>query len=142
MKVSLTIAVDDRKLSKAYNKLYPELKVLTTQLSSYEPQHPIGEMITVIVTDTERDGYIREDSKDGAYTYFMGMEPVHDEALLRTKLFGYLKKGIEDTPFTIPDHENYKKILSQWAKEYIYHLRVTEKGYPTFLNGKEYGIIK
>ncbi|EGT5661692.1 hypothetical protein AGJ34_14340 [Cronobacter dublinensis subsp. dublinensis] len=119
MKVSLTIAVDDRKLSKANNKLYPQLKVLTTQLSSYELQHPIGEMITVIVTDTEKDGYFREDSKHGVYTYFMGMEPGHDEALLRTKLFDYLKKGIESTPFTIPDHENYKKILSQWAKEYI-----------------------
>ncbi|EOC0210790.1 hypothetical protein ACOJCK_003663 [Cronobacter dublinensis] len=119
MKVSLTIAVDDRKLSKAYNKLYPELKVLTTQLSSYEPQHPIGEMITVIVTDTEKDGYFRKESKDGAYTYFIGMAPVHDEALLKTKLFGYLKKGIENTPFTIPDHENYKKIFYHWEKEHI-----------------------
>ncbi|EOC1340288.1 hypothetical protein ACI09V_003906 [Cronobacter dublinensis] len=119
MKVSLTIAIDDRKFSKTYNKLYPELKVLTTHLSSYEPQHPIGEMITVIVTDTEKDGYFRKESKDGVYTYFMGMEPVHDEALLRTKLFGYLKKGIESTPFTIPDHENYKKIFYHWEKEHI-----------------------
>ncbi|MGN4007504.1 hypothetical protein, partial [Cronobacter sakazakii] len=103
MKVSLTIAVDDRKLSKTYNKLYPEIKILTTQLSSYEPKHPIGEMVTVIVTDTERDGYFREDSKDGAFTYFFGMEAVHDEAFLKTKLFGYLETAIEKTAFTIPD---------------------------------------
>ena len=75
MKVSLTIAVDDRKLSKTYNKLYTEIKILTTQLSSYEPKHPIGEMVTVIVTDTERDGYFREDSKDGAFTYFSVWRP-------------------------------------------------------------------
>ncbi|WP_226991931.1 hypothetical protein [Cronobacter condimenti] len=87
MKVSLTIAVDDRKLSKVYNKLYPELKILITQLSSYTPQQPIGEMITVIVTDTEKDGYFREDSKDGVYTYFIGINPVRDEALLKTKFF-------------------------------------------------------
>ncbi|WP_105611318.1 hypothetical protein, partial [Cronobacter malonaticus] len=103
MKVSLTIAVDDRKLSKTYNKLYPEMKILTTQLSSYEPKHPICEMVTVIVTDTERDGYFREDSKDGAFTYFFGMKAVHDEAFLKTKLFGYLETAIEKTAFTIPD---------------------------------------
>ncbi|WP_105589480.1 hypothetical protein, partial [Cronobacter sakazakii] len=116
MKVSLTIAVDDRKLSKTYNKLYPEIKILTTQLSSYEPKHPIGEMVTVIVTDTERDGYFREDSKDGAFTYFFGMEAVHDEAFLKTKLFGYLETAIEKTAFTIPDHEKNKMIFSQWKK--------------------------
>ncbi len=104
MKVSLTIAVDDRKLSKTYNKLHPEIKILTTQLSSYEPKHPIGEMVTVIVTDTERDGYFREDSKDGAFTYFFGMEAVHDEAFLKTKLFGYLETAIEKTAFTMPPY--------------------------------------
>ncbi|WP_174263264.1 hypothetical protein [Cronobacter sakazakii] len=119
MKVSLTIAVDDRKLSKTYNKLYPEIKILTTQLSSYEPKHPIGEMVTVIVTDTERDGYFREDSKDGAFTYFFGMEAVHDEAFLKTKLFGYLETAIEKTAFTIPDHEKYEMIFSQWKKEHM-----------------------
>ncbi|MDQ1987754.1 hypothetical protein [Cronobacter sakazakii] len=119
MKVSLTIAVDDRKLSKTYNKLYPEMKILTTQLSSYEPTHPIGEMITVIVTDTEKDGYFREDSQDGAFTYFFGMEAVHDEALLKTKLFDYLEKAIEKTALTIPDHEKYKMIFSQWKKEHL-----------------------
>ncbi|ELY3838946.1 hypothetical protein SMX93_004298 [Cronobacter turicensis] len=119
MKLLLTLAVEDRKLSKNYNKLYPELKVLTTQLSSYEPKHPIGEMITVIITDTENDGYFREDSKDGAFTYFFGMEAVHDEALLKTKLFSYLEKAIEKTAFTIPDHEKYKMILSQWKKEHM-----------------------
>ncbi|ELY4601480.1 hypothetical protein [Cronobacter malonaticus] len=119
MKISLTIAVDDRKLSKTYNKLYPELKVLTTQLSSYEPKHPIGEVITVIVTDTEKDGYFREDSKDGTFTYFFGMEAIHDEALLKTKLLGYLETAIEKTAFTLPDHEKYKMIFSQWKKDHM-----------------------
>ncbi|CCK00290.1 hypothetical protein BN130_3047 [Cronobacter malonaticus 507] len=47
------------------------------------------------------------------------MKAVHDEAFLKTKLFGYLETAIEKTAFTIPDHEKYKMIFSQWKKEHM-----------------------
>ncbi|WP_260513741.1 hypothetical protein [Serratia fonticola] len=118
MKVSLTVAADDRKFSKAYSRIYPDLKALTTDLSGYELKHPIGERITVIVTDTEDVGYFKEDSKDGDFTYFVGMQPISDDVLLKAKLFDVLRDVFEKVLFTIPDREQYRIIFSKWESKF------------------------
>lgn len=118
MKITLTIAADDRKLSKAYSRIYPELKALATDLSAYQPKHPIGESITVIVTDTEDDGYFREGGRDGEFIYFVGIEPIFDDALLKSRLFNVLRDVFEKILFTIPDHEQYRIIFSKWESQF------------------------
>lgn len=118
MRVSLTIAADDRKFSKAFSRVYPQLNSLTADLSSCEMVHPVGERIVVIVTDTEVDGYYREDFKDGDFTFFIGISPIADDLFLKHKLFSILAHVFENMPFTNPDREQYRGIFSQWESRF------------------------
>lgn len=118
MRVSLTIAADDRKFLKAFSRVYPQLKSLTEDLSSCKMVHPIGERIVVIVTDTETDGYYREDFKDGDFSFFIGVSPIADDLFLRHKLFSILMHVFENMPFTNPDREQCRDIFSKWKSQF------------------------
>lgn len=119
MDISLTIAAKDRMLSKSFRRIYSDIEFLTSLLSSCELNHPIGQRIVIIATDTESEGYFKDNSKDGEFSYFIGIKPIHDTALLKETLFNIMKETFEKIPFTIPDHEQFRRVFSEYEPKFI-----------------------
>ncbi|MCP3772300.1 hypothetical protein NLX71_03075 [Paenibacillus sp. MZ04-78.2] len=119
MDVSLTIAVKDRKLGKSFRRIYSDIELLTSSLSSCELSHPIGQRVLIIATDTEGPEFFKDNSKHGDFTYFVGIEPISEDVLLKRRLFEIMKEVFENIPFTIPDHEKFREIFAFWEPSFI-----------------------
>ncbi|SFN34083.1 hypothetical protein SAMN05421579_10156 [Xenorhabdus japonica] len=75
MKVAMTLSCIHRRplLGKSFRRIYPDIESLTSLLSSCELNHPIGQRIVIIATDTEGEGYFKDNSKNGDFSYFVGI---------------------------------------------------------------------
>lgn len=94
-----------------------ELLPLIDELEQIEMIHPFGDAVLIIASD---EGILLPNemkelpNNDAFFQYVVGIGSFIDDMKLKKDLFSILSTVVEKVPFTIPDCEQYRNILSKW----------------------------
>jgi len=91
MKISLSIAAQDRLFSKAIRRVRPNFDELFDAFCQVEITNPIHEAILIGLTDSE----------------------------LKAELFNIIEQAVQSCPFTNSDKKRFTDLLQEWKPKLI-----------------------
>jgi hypothetical protein len=120
MKISLSIAAQDRLFSKAIRRVRPNFDVLFDAFYQVEITNPIYEAILIGLTDSEPAGYFEViQNRDGFFQVLAGLKNDLDQSELKAELFNIIEQAVQSCPFTNSDKKRFTDLLQEWKPKLI-----------------------
>lgn len=120
MKISLSVAAQDRLFSKAVRRIRPSFDPLFEAFSQVEMTDPIHEAILIGLTDAVPAGHFEViPNRDGFFQVLAGVKGSVVDDELKLALFNIVERAVQTCPFSKPDKERFTDFLKDWRPKVI-----------------------
>ena len=114
MKLSLSVAAQDRRYSKAYSRVRTQIAALCKDFAEVEMTNPIHEVILIGVTDSKPSSHFEVvPNRDGFFQVLVGVGYSGDDEELKKQILSKISEAISACPFSKPDKEKFMSLLSE-----------------------------
>lgn len=118
MRVSLSVAAQDQRLSNAVRRIRPALEPFFVAFSKLEMVDPIHEAILIGLTDSKPSGYFEViPNEDGFFQVLSGVNAGIADDKLRSMFFDSLVRAVHACPFSKPDKARFISLLAEWKDQ-------------------------
>lgn len=122
MKISLSVAAQDRQFAKAVRRVRPDFVPLFDAFSKVKMVDPIHEAILIGLTDSKPNGYFKEiPNQDGYFQVLAGVTAKTTDHDLKVAIFDLITRAVQLCPFSKADKEEFTKFLAEWERNVSTH---------------------
>lgn len=119
MKISLSIAAQDRLFSKAIRKVRPNFDALFEAFSEVKITNPIHEAILIGFDSAPADYFEVIQNRDGFFQVLAGLKSNLEQNELKVELFKIIEQAVQSCPFTNSDKKRFTDLLHEWKPKLI-----------------------